>query len=272
MEKNTQTGAPSPDKTRKMLKKDARREARAMQAFEEARRDLKKAEQKLTRATHTLQEQQAYLHVCENKLAELRSARRTLQIGTEDSPETGTQEVPEQVSSQLAEEATGVAETTIVEAGIVAAVEEALREMTEVEEAVERAISETAEDLQPLTEPTAFDANETVTMDEFAIEDMPAGENFSPSDNNATRDLVDPGEEQRPMTDSLSAGRGENDPEQARDSAQISAESSQQPTRKATSRRPRANTSANARLPTKRTPSSRSKSHNTEKASDENNE
>jgi hypothetical protein len=274
MEKNKQTGAPSPDETRKMLKKYARREARAMQAFEQARQDLKRAEQKLSKATRNLQEQQIYLQVCENKLVDLRSARRAFQASTEGSPENGHQEVPQEAVTQLADQAPGAAETTAGETGIVAAVEEVLKEMTDVEEAIDRAVNETAEDLQPLAEQTVFDANETITMDEFALEEMLAGDDFSPNDDNSTRDLAAPGEEQTPISDSLSAGTGENDPEQERDTGQISAESSQQSTRKAPSRRPRANTSSTARLPTtrKRGPSSRTRSNNTEKPSDESHE
>lgn len=274
MEKTKQTGAPYPENTRKILKKYARREAQAMQAFEQARRDLKKAEQKLTRATRNLQEQQAYLQECENKLSELRSARRTFQNSTEDSPENDTQEVPEEVISILAVEAPGAAETTAAESGIIAAVEEALREMADVEEAVEKAVNEIAEEARPPVVQTVFDANETVTMEEFTLQEMLSGNDSPSTDNNATQDLVDPGEEQAPTPNPLSGGRDDIDLEQEMGSEQISAESSQQPTRKTPARRPRTDTSSTTRSSTTRrgTPSSRSRSNNAKKSSDESSE
>ena len=61
MPENNQTGAPSSDARKKKLKKQAKREARAMQAVEEARRDFQKAQQRLAKATRAVQEQQEML-------------------------------------------------------------------------------------------------------------------------------------------------------------------------------------------------------------------
>lgn len=85
MDKMIHTGAPSSTKQAKKLKKQAKREAKAMQVVEQARRDLQKAEQKLARASRNVQKAQTHLLTCEANLEEVRSARRTLQ-GVNEPP------------------------------------------------------------------------------------------------------------------------------------------------------------------------------------------
>jgi septal ring factor EnvC (AmiA/AmiB activator) len=303
MEKNNQTGAPSPDEARKKLKKYARREARAMQALEQARRDLKKAEDKLAKATRNLQEQQAFLQTCEEKLEEARSARRAFQASMEaaaEAQEVAEEVVSELIAEELAEEAREevaseiaaqeLAEALVeeavekeveevlveeVEEVLVEEVEEALNDLAETEAAVEKAVNEAA------SEQSSFDANETITMGELEMEEMLAREDFSQPDENATRDLVDTEAEEAAVEEVLlvdlqSAGEQSGVPEIDQEDApkHIPVEGPKQPTRKSTPRRPRTNTSSTPRpAPTRRrTSSSRVKSNDPEKSSDEGHE
>src|SRR5438132_14261698 len=87
MDEKNHTGAPSSDEMKKKLKKQAKREARAMQDLEQARRDLQKAEQKQTRAARLVHEQQVALQESEARLEAVRSARRALQAEMESSSE-----------------------------------------------------------------------------------------------------------------------------------------------------------------------------------------
>lgn len=252
MEKQTRTSTPSPDETRKKLKKYARREARAMQVLEQARRDLKKGEQKLTRATRNVQEQQTYLQACEQKLAEVRSARRTFQASMQASPTTG--------------EPTGQAEPADAEKDPVAVVDEASDDLADVEAATASAVDNTAHEQ---ADQAGFDANETVTMDEFAIEEMLEEDDRSLSDAGATRDLADPDEVQS-LADPRQAEAGGQTPDQPQEPAQAAAERAQRSTRKTTPRRPRAtNASAPRSTTTRRRSPGRSTANGVEPASDE---
>jgi hypothetical protein len=247
MEKHIQIDAPSPDNTKKKLKKYARREARAMQALEQARRDLQKAEQKLTRATRNLQEHQASLHVCEDTLQEVRSARRAFQTSMGTRSEIGPQETSgEGASLRMTATAPGMTEISGAEEGTVKMIAEVLSDLADAETAVARATNESAEEQKLPPDQPAFDANETVVIDQSEMAETLAGDNFLQSDENATRDPADPGTEQSPTT---------------------------APTHKATTRRPRSSTPPPAR-PTatrRRTPSNRASSNKEEKMNDEEN-
>lgn len=263
MEKQSRTGALSPDETRKKLKKYARREARAMQTLEQARRDLKKAEQKLTRATRNLQEQQTYLQVCEHTLAEVRSARRAVQEARGEAPsETANRELALAEADQQRAEKTSAATGPTDDEGIVTAVEEALSALADVEAAVAKVMNETSQEQKSLPEQPAFDANETITIDEFTIEEIVANDEFSQPDENVTPDLAGPGAEQSRATDTRAPEKDGDAPDP---------ESPQQSTRKATARRPRATTAATSQPATtrRRSPSNRARSNEAEKASNE---
>ena len=60
--------------TQKQRKKQAKREARAMLAVEQAKANVEKAQRKLARAQERLESRNARLHTLENKLSELRSS------------------------------------------------------------------------------------------------------------------------------------------------------------------------------------------------------
>lgn len=72
MNNQKQTSKPAPDEARKWLKKQARREASALQTVDEARRKLDRAEQKLDRARRSVEKRQANLQASEAKLEDVR--------------------------------------------------------------------------------------------------------------------------------------------------------------------------------------------------------
>lgn len=77
MTNKTQTDGSSPAPLggqRKQLKKQAKREARAMHALDQARQDLQKAERKLARAQRDLQKRQDDLQACAANLEKIRSS------------------------------------------------------------------------------------------------------------------------------------------------------------------------------------------------------
>src|ERR1700752_2761397 len=69
-----QTSTDQADGTTKQRKKQARREAKAMLAVEQARASVEKARRKFTKVQQRLEARLAHLHTLENKLSELRSS------------------------------------------------------------------------------------------------------------------------------------------------------------------------------------------------------
>jgi hypothetical protein len=120
-----------------------------------------------------------------------------------------------------------------------------MTEISAAEAAVVRASNESAEEQKPPVDQSAFDANETIMIDQSEMAELLAGDDVPQPDEQTTRDL-DAGAEQPSTT---------------------------APTRKATTRRPRTNSSSPARPTTtrRRTPSSRISSNKAEKAHDEEN-
>ncbi|MEO7019103.1 MAG: hypothetical protein ABI234_03015 [Ktedonobacteraceae bacterium] len=78
MDDHTQTDTPlsvaSLNKRKKQLKKQAKREARAMHALDQAQRDLQKAERKLVSVQHDFQQRQIDLETCAAKLVKIRTS------------------------------------------------------------------------------------------------------------------------------------------------------------------------------------------------------
>src|SRR5258706_4658165 len=60
--------------TQKQRKKQAKREARAMLAVEQAKASVEKAQRKLAKAQQRLESRNARLHTLENNLSEMRSS------------------------------------------------------------------------------------------------------------------------------------------------------------------------------------------------------
>lgn len=73
---DTPAPAPSVETQKKRLKKQAKREARAMHALDQARRDLQKTERKLARTQQELQQRLIDVEICAAKLGKIR-ARQT---------------------------------------------------------------------------------------------------------------------------------------------------------------------------------------------------
>ncbi len=79
MEETNHTGVPSSDELKKKLKKQAKREAKAMRVAEQAHRELQKAEKKQAKTSQRLQEQQSLVQESATRLEAIRSTRRALQ-------------------------------------------------------------------------------------------------------------------------------------------------------------------------------------------------
>lgn len=161
-----QNGAHSPDESKKKLKKLAKREARAMQAVEQANRDFQKAERKLARASDHVQGTQAHLQAREAKLAAIRASRRSLQTEIEDSiiEETLQQLIVKEVSEEASG---GIYEAEQAEQALSENVE-VIGEMLADEQAAVALVATTQADEELAEESQPFDANETSALEEIS--------------------------------------------------------------------------------------------------------
>ena len=92
--------------TQKQRKKQAKREARAMLAVEQAKASVEKAQRKLAKAQQRLESRNARLHTLENNLSEMRSSSHVsddnvLQYGMNgQSEQTSTEQNPAATNEQ----------------------------------------------------------------------------------------------------------------------------------------------------------------------------
>lgn len=263
MDENNQTGAPSPDEAKKQLKKQAKREAKAMQALEQAQKDLKKAEQKLARATQNLQKRQAQVDASLEKLEKIRSASpREAQ-----SPESSHASEIEVINRPET-----LAESVQNEAILNEAIEEFVEEVLEEAESLQQADENATRDLPEVSTEELLDLGILPQTDENATRDLELVEleTAEPAvEEDLAVDLVLPVEEIL----------GENAPQAAETKQEEAAPSettktkrparnSKTPTSTTGTRRSRtSSTSSTSQSGTRRrAPSSRAKSNGTQKA------
>ena len=84
------------DEAQKKRKKQAKREAKAMLAIEQAKVSIEKAEQKLTKAQTRVEARTARLRTREANLAEIRSSHEVTEVSAPDSGLDQQQGQPEQ--------------------------------------------------------------------------------------------------------------------------------------------------------------------------------
>ena len=273
MDETNQTGAPSPDEVKKVLKKQAKREAKAMQALEQAQRDVKKAEQKLARATQNLQKRQARLDACEEKLEKIRLIPLSL-----------PREAPSPEISHASEiEVVNRPETLAESEQNAVMLNEVIQEL--IEEGALREASHLAQ----------ADENATQDLFETSTEELLNLGGFPLADENATRDLElveleEPAVEEdlavdlAPPVEEIAGNAASPSPEASQDEAAQSgasstparakkpARSTKSPTRTTGTRRPGTSASSPPETTTRRrSPSSRAKSNGTQRAGEEEN-
>ncbi len=223
MNNHTQTKAPAQDDLKKLLKKQTKREARAAQMVDEARRNLKKARNKLAKAQQDFEQSQNNLQTLEAELQHIRVHFQELQGTTKSSKKTSAaDETPEQVILQefltsIRDEATlvtpvqetseeALAEAILDEALIEAAIQEATEETL-----IDAALAETLIETQPAEETLVLTALDEAVVDatlhefvETALAEIMVDETFeevinpeSPptSDRDQTVDLLETSQE-----------------------------------------------------------------------------